>query len=71
MARLLAQPEVTVPVLDEATARTVGLLCGRSGHSDVVDVQVALHATEMDHHVVTSDPDDIRAVNPALPLIAI
>jgi hypothetical protein len=71
LSRLLAQPEVTVPVLDEATARAVGILCGRSGHSDVVDVHVALHATELGHHVVTSDPDDIRAVNPSLRAIAI
>jgi len=71
LARLLAQPEVTVPALDEATARAVGLLCGRSGHPDVVDVHVALHAMEHGHHVVTSDPDDIRAVNPSLPLIRI
>lgn len=71
MARLLAQPEVTVSALDEATARAVGMLCGRSGCSDVVDVQVALHATEQGHHVVTSDPDDLRAINPVLPLVVV
>lgn len=71
VARLLAQPEVFVSVLDEAVARTVGLLCGSSGHTDIVDVHVALHATEHKHHVVTSDPDDIRAVNPSIPIIPI
>jgi hypothetical protein len=71
LARLLATPELIVVPLDEATARAVGVLCGQSGHSDVVDVHVVLHATEMGHQVVTSDPDDIRAVNPSVPVIAI
>jgi predicted nucleic acid-binding protein len=67
----LAQPDVGVVVLDEAEAKAVGRLCGISGHSDVVDVHVALHATEHGHHVVTSDPDDIRVVNPSLPLVVV
>jgi predicted nucleic acid-binding protein len=71
VAQLLAQPEVRIPALDGISARAVGRLCGVSGHPDVIDVHVALHATEMGHHVVTSDPDDIRAVNPSLPVIAI
>lgn len=71
VARLLASRGVSVVALDEDAARAVGVLCGRSGHPDVVDVQVALHATEQGHHVVTSDPDDIRAVNPALPIIPV
>jgi predicted nucleic acid-binding protein len=57
--------------LDELTARAVGLLCVRSGHSDVVDVQVALHAWQHSHHVVTSDPDDLRSIAPALRLIVV
>lgn len=71
VARLLAQPEVSVSVLDEAVARSVGLLCKSSGHADIVDVHVALHAAEHRHHVVTSDPGDIRAVNPSVPIIPI
>lgn len=71
VGQLLAQPEIHIPALDEVSARAVGRLCGLSGHADVVDVHIALHATEMGHHVVTSDPDDIRAVNPSLPIVAI
>ena len=71
LARLLTGQEVQVPALDEQVARAVGVLCGESEHADVVDVQVALHALVSGHHVVTSDPDDIRAVNPSLPLIAL
>lgn len=71
VARLLGDPTVGVPALDDTTARAVGLLCGRSGHADVVDVQVVLHARERGHTVITSDPDDLRFVDPGLPLIVV
>ena len=71
VARLLADPDVRVVPLDDMTARAVGLLCGRSGHRDIVDVHVALLAQEQGHTVVTSDPEDLSAVYPGLPLITV
>ena len=71
VARLLADPDVRVVPLDDMTARAVGLLCGRSGHQDIVDVHVVLAAQEQRHTVVTSDPEDLRAVHPGLPLIEV
>jgi len=71
VARLLADPVASVPPLDELTARAVGLLSGRSGHPDVVDVHVALHARHAHHAVITSDADDLRAVDPTLRLIEV
>ncbi len=71
VARLLSDPAVSAPPLDELTARAVGVLCGRTGHADVVDVQVALHARQHSHHIVTSDPDDLHVIDPALKLIVI
>ena len=71
VARLLADPSVHVAPLDDMTARAVGLLCGRSGHRDIVDVHVALLAQEQGHTVVTSDPEDLSAVYPGLPLITV
>lgn len=71
VARLLADSVVRVPALDDLTARAVGLLCGRTGCPDVVDVHVALHAREAGHAVVTSDPDDLRAVDDRLALIVV
>ena len=71
VARLLADPTVHVAPLDDTTARAVGLLCGRSGHRDIVDVHVALLAEEQGHTVVTSDPEDLSAVHPSLPLITV
>jgi hypothetical protein len=66
IAALLGDERTEVVPLDDPAARAVGLLCGRSGHADVVDVSVALCARQRNLHVVTSDPDDLRAVDNAL-----
>lgn len=71
VARLLGDPSVRVPPLEDVTARAVGLLCGRSGHSDIVDAHVALHARKQDQTVVTSDPDDLRAIDPGLRMVVV
>jgi hypothetical protein len=71
LARLLRAAEVDVPALDATTARAVGELCGRSGQADVVDVHVVLDARLARAHVVTSDPDDLRRVDPSVTLIEI
>ena len=66
IAALLSDQRTEVVALDDPAARAVGLLCGRSGHADVVDVSVALCARQRNSHVVTSDPEDLRAVDGAL-----
>src|SRR5579875_3435563 len=71
VARLLGDPAGDVPPLDEMTARAVGLLCGRSGHPDIVDVHVALHARDRNQAVVTSDPDDVGSVDPGLQIVVL
>jgi hypothetical protein len=71
LARLLKSLGIDVAIMTPNVARTVGLLCARSGHSDVIDVHVALCARERRHAVVTSDPDDISRVDPALPVIRV
>ncbi|MDO5082902.1 MAG: PIN domain nuclease [Arachnia propionica] len=71
VAALLGDPVVKVVPLDGLSARAVGVVCGRTGHADVVDVHVALHAREHGHAVVTSDPVDLSAVDPGLHLIVV
>ena len=71
VARLLADPQVGVVALDDPVARAVGLLCGRSGHADVVDVHVALLARERRCPAVTSDPGDLRRVAPGVETIEV
>lgn len=69
LGRLLKDPSVELAVLDGPTARAVGILCGKSGHPDVVDVHVALAAKERGAAIVTSDPGDIASIDPRLRLI--
>ena len=69
LARLLKSRDIDVAIMTPNVARSVGLLCARSGHDDVIDVHVALCARERGHAVITSDPGDISRVDPALPVI--
>jgi predicted nucleic acid-binding protein len=71
LARFFDADGVSRAPLDDDTARAVGRLCGLSRHADVVDVHVALHARLHDHVVVTSDADDLRQVDPTIPLITV
>ncbi|MDP9823389.1 PIN domain-containing protein [Nocardioides massiliensis] len=71
LATLLASADVSVVELDGPAARAVGVLCGRVGQSDVVDGHVALVARQRRHIVVTSDPADIAAFDPSLPIAVV
>jgi hypothetical protein len=71
LARLLKSRDIDIAVMTPNIARSVGLLCARSGHDDVIDVHVALCARERSHAVATSDPDDILRIDHALPIIKI
>lgn len=72
LARFLnAADRVEIVEWDAATARAAGVLCGRTGTSDVVDASVALCARERDHHVVTSDPEDFGILDAHLSVIAV
>jgi predicted nucleic acid-binding protein len=68
IAALLSDERTEVVALDDPAARAIGLLCGRSGHADVVDVSVAICARQRNLHVITSDPEDLRAVDTSLVL---
>jgi hypothetical protein len=71
LARLLKSADVEIAALTLSIARTVGAICGRTGHADIVDVHVALCARQRHHAVLTSDLDDLRHIDPALPLIRV
>lgn len=53
---------------DQVVAETAGVLCGRAGTSDVIDASVVLVARRERAVVVTSDVDDLRRLDPTLPL---
>jgi hypothetical protein len=54
-----------VVVLNARTARAAGELYGRAGTADVVDASVVLCALARRDRIVTSDPDDLRRLDPA------
>jgi hypothetical protein len=57
--------------LDRAAAEAAGELCGRARTRDVVDASVVLVA-RLEHGVVaTSDPDDLRRLDPSLPVVKV
>jgi hypothetical protein len=71
LARLLGSPLCEVLVLDDRRARVAGQLCGVTDTADVVDASVALAARERSARVITSDPDDLRSLDPHLDVVAI
>lgn len=71
LARFLGLAVVVVVPLDDPQARAAGALCGHAGTADVVDASVVICARVRDHAVITGDPDDLAALDPALGLITL
>ncbi len=71
LARLLGAEQVQVDPLDDQSARAAGQLCGVRGTADVIDASVVLCARKYEHRIVTSDPGDMRALDPAAEVIAV
>ncbi len=69
IARLLRASTTSVVPLDAKAALRVGARCAATRTADVVDVSVAICASDRRHPVITTDPDDIAAIDPALTLI--
>ncbi len=57
--------------LDGSHAQAVGALPAQTGTSDIVDAHVAICAQTSGFAVVTSDPVDLRRLDPQLRLIAV
>jgi hypothetical protein len=68
LARFLRAREVEIIALDDTLARAAGELCGAAGTSDVIDASVMLVARTHGDGVLTSDPGDLRRLDPAIPL---
>jgi hypothetical protein len=70
LGRLIGSGWLKIQALDTAEAKGTGALCGRRRADDIVDACVALLARRHDAAVVTSDPDDIRRLDPDLDIVA-
>jgi len=71
LARLIRQPATDVIPLDRVDATNVGRLLAASGTSDIADAHVVICARRSQQHVITSDPGDLHALDPAIQLITL
>jgi predicted nucleic acid-binding protein len=71
LARLIRQPKTDVVALDRVDASNVGRLLAASGTADVCDAHVVICARRQGQRVVTSDPGDLRGLDPSIDLLEI
>jgi hypothetical protein len=71
LARFLRSEEVEIVPLDEQLARSCGELCAATNSQDVIDASVVIVARERRDPIVTSDPDDLRRLDPAAHIIPV
>jgi len=71
LSRLIRQPKTRVEPLDAAAATQVGLLLAASRTADIADAHVVICARQRDEVIVTSDPKDLRRLDPLARLHAI
>jgi hypothetical protein len=71
LSRLIRQPGTVVVALGRVDATHVGRLLAASGTADIADAHVVICARRAGQPVVTSDPDDLRQLDPSLRLIAL
>ncbi len=71
LSRLIRQPTTDVIELGRVDATNVGRLLAASGTSDIADAHVVICARRADQPVVTSDPGDLRQLDPNIRLVVL
>ncbi|MCA1694943.1 MAG: hypothetical protein LC749_09515 [Actinobacteria bacterium] len=69
LVRVVSAEGVAIHPLDAVVARAAGQLCAATATSDVVDASVVLVAGVVDGVTVTSDPDDLRRLDPGIDIV--
>jgi predicted nucleic acid-binding protein len=69
--RLVQRKQAEVVPLDGAYAQAVGVLLAKTGTRDIIDAHVVVCAQRAGQAVITSDPLDLRRLDPQLRLIAV
>jgi len=69
LSRLVRQPSARVVALDALEATRVGVLLAASRTTDLADAHVVLCARRYGEPIVTSDPDDLRRLDPKAELV--
>jgi predicted nucleic acid-binding protein len=71
LSRLIRQPATHLVALDGPDATSVGVLLAASRTSDIADAHVVICARRSGEQIVTSDPDDLKRLDPDASLIVI
>lgn len=71
LARLIRQPRTEVVALDQIDATSVGRLLASSGTADIADAHVVICAHRSGQQVITTDPGDLRRLDPHLHVVTI
>lgn len=71
LARLLRQPTTDIVDLDRVDATSIGRLLAASGTADIVDAHVVICARRSQQRVATSDPSDLRILDPNIELVPV
>jgi hypothetical protein len=69
--RLIQSERTEVAPLDGSHAQAVGALLGRTATTDIVDAHVVIRAQTEGYAVLTSDPLDLKRLDPKLRLISV
>jgi len=69
LVRVMSADGIVIHPLDAASARAAGQLCAATASSDVIDASVVLVAAVVDGVTVTSDPDDLRRLDPGIEVV--
>lgn len=71
LARLIRQPGTNVVPLNRVDATNVGRLLASTGTADITDAHVVICARRSGQQVITTDPDDLRRLDPRLEIVTI
>jgi predicted nucleic acid-binding protein len=69
--RMIQFDTTEVVPLDGSHAQAVGALLARTGTSDIVDAHVVICAQTEGYAVITSDPIDLRRLDPTLRVVTV
>lgn len=71
LSRLVRQPSARVVPLDALDATRVGVLLAASRTTDIAGAHVVICARRFEEPIVTSDPDDLRRLDPEADLVVL
>lgn len=71
LAKLVRQPTTEIAPLNGPDATSVGVLLAASHTADIADAHVVICARRARQAIVTSDPDDLRRLDPTAHLVVV